>query len=171
MNALDEDEYFRVLKRFYVKSLILEDPGDFQPVLYFYYLDALAHIEYTLNSFSFNYQSPKNIMNRQYMRWRIDEEKKEDRPLFPGFINWLKKENPEKFKSLPMLWQIIYDEENPASYRSFRISLEPASLRPIPAAFFQDALEDFFTPAFFKSIYNGASLASLFEDYRKSTSV
>ncbi|MDK2975017.1 MAG: hypothetical protein PWP08_1388 [Methanofollis sp.] len=168
MNALDEDEYFRVLKRFYEKSLILEDLSDVQPVLYFYYLDALAHVEYTLNSFAFNYQSPKNIMNRQYMRWRIDEEKKEDRPLFPGFINWLKRENPEKFKNLPKIWQFIYDAENPASYRSFRISLDPASLTPIPAAFFQEALEEFFTPAFLKSIYNGASLASLFENYREN---
>lgn len=170
MNELDEDEYFRVLKGFYTKSLILEDPGDIQPVLYFYYLDALAHIEYTLNSFAFNYQSPKNIMNRQYMRWRIDEEKVGDRALFPGFVNWLKKEHPEKFERMPGLWKVIYDEEDPASYRSFRIALDPASMRPIPAAFFRDALEEFFTSAFLKSIYNGASLASLFEEYRQSCS-
>ncbi|TAJ44643.1 hypothetical protein [Methanofollis fontis] len=168
MNALLEDEYFRVLIRYYEKSLILEDPSDFQPVLWFHYMDALAHLEYTLNTFAFNYQSPKNMMSREYMRYRLDEEKKDERPLFPGFINWLKKEKPEKFESLPMLWRLIHDEENVASYRSFRIALDPSSMRPIPAPFFRDAVEEFFAPALLKSMYNGASLATLFEEYKQS---
>jgi hypothetical protein len=64
----------------------------------------------------------------------------------------------------------VYDEANPASYRSFRIVLDPESKRPVPAAFFSDAIDEFFSRPFFNSIYNGGSLANLFEEYKKSVS-
>lgn len=170
MNALSEDEYFGVLTKYYEKSLILEDPSDFHPTLSFYLMDALAHIEYTLSTYAFNYQSPKNIMHREYLRWRLDEEKKDDRALFPGFVQWLKESHPEKFQKLPMVWRGVYDKDNPASYRSFRIVLDPESKKPVPAAFFSDAIDEFFARPFFNTIYNGASLANLFEEYKKSVS-
>jgi len=80
--------------------------------------------------------SPKNIIGSEYLRWRIDEEKRGDRAKFPGFINWLKETHPEKFVVLPSLWQMIYDTEDPASYRSFRIVLDPDSRNPVPGRFF-----------------------------------
>ena len=62
-------------------------------------------------------------MGGEFLRWRIDEENKVDRAKFKGFINWLKATHPQKFAALPSLWQMIYDTDDPASYRSFRIVL------------------------------------------------
>lgn len=170
MNELFEDEYFRVLVRYYGKSLILEDPSEFHPTLSFYFFDALAHIEHTLSTYAINYQAPKNMMHQEYMRWRLDEAKKGDRPLFPGFVSWLKANHPERFQKLPMVWRGIYDSDNPASYRSFRIVLDPDSKRPVPAAFFADAVDEFFSREFFNSIYTEGSLGKLFEEYKSSVS-
>ena len=75
----------------YEKSLILHDTSLFDKTLYFFFVDALAHIDYTCSIYAYNYQSPKNIMGAEYMRWRIDEEKKGDRVHFPAFIAWLKR--------------------------------------------------------------------------------
>ena len=106
-----DNEYIQVLTHFYEKSLILHDTSLFDKTLYFYFIDSLAHIDYTCSIYAFNYQSPKNIMGAEYMRWRIDEEKKGDRAHFPAFIAWLKNTRPEKFAKLPSLWQMIYDPE------------------------------------------------------------
>jgi hypothetical protein len=160
-----DNEYFQILRRLYDKSLILESIGDFHDVLYFYWMDAIAHIDFTLCIQSFNYQSVRNLMNMQYMRWRIDDEKSGDRAYFTEFINWLKEKNPEKFESLPALWKEIYDRDSPAAYRSFRISLDPASLQPIAPAFFHRSIEEFFSREFLKSIYQEGSLAQLFDEF------
>ena len=88
MNA--DNEYINALTHLYEKSLILHDTSLFNKTLYFYFIDAIAHIDYTCSIYAFNYQSPKNIMGAEYLRWRIDEEKKGDRPQFPAFIAWLK---------------------------------------------------------------------------------
>jgi hypothetical protein len=160
-----DNEYFHSLRRLYDKSLILESIGDFHDVLYFYWMDAVAHIDFTLCILAFNYQSPRNLMNMQYMRWRIDQEKVGDRARFGEFINWLKQRDPDKFDSLPALWKEIYDDRSPASYRSFRISLDPNSTRPLPPAFFHASIEEFFSREFLKSIYKGGSLATLFEEF------
>jgi hypothetical protein len=160
-----ENEYFNILRRFYDKSLILESPSEFHPVLHFYFLDAIAHIDYTLCILSFNFQSVRNIMNMQYMRWRIDEEKVGDRVHFPAFVNWLKEKHPERFAKLPTPWREIYDADTPAGYRSFRIVLDPNSTRPVPAQFFVRSIEEFFSRDFLNTIYTGASLASLFDEF------
>jgi hypothetical protein len=99
------------------------------------------------------------------MRWRIDEEKKGDRAKFPGFINWLRENRPEKFAKLPSLWQMIYDTEHPASYRSFRIVLDPGSKQPLSVDFFYAVIDEFFEPEFLKSLYDDASLSILFKEY------
>ena len=104
-------------------------------------------------------------MGAEYLRWRIDEEKKGDRPKFPGFVNWLRDNHPERFARLPSLWQMIYDTEDTASYRSFRIVLDPDSKIPVPSDFFYTVIDEFFEPEFLKSLYDGASLASLFMTY------
>jgi hypothetical protein len=162
---MEDNEFLSVLSHLYEKTLILQDPGQFNKVLYFYLIDSLAHIDYTAGIYAFNILSPKNIMCGEYLRWRIDEEKKGDRAKFAGFINWLKENHSEKFVSLPSLWQMIYDAEDPASYRSFRIVLDPDSRNLIPTEFFFVIIDEFFEPEFLKSLYEDASLSTLFKTY------
>jgi len=99
------------------------------------------------------------------MRWRIDEEKKGDRPQFPAFVAWLKKNHPEKFAALPSLWQMVYDPEDPAEYRSFRIVLDPDSRQAVPPEVFTAFIDEFFEQDFLKSLYEEASLSTLFKTF------
>jgi len=161
----EDNEYIRVIQSLYDRSLILESPSDFHPVLYFFFMDALAHIDFSLNILAYNIQSPRNLMNMEYMRWRIDEEKKGDRSQFPAFINWLRVEHPETFQSLPMVWQLAYDETSEGGYRSFRIVTNPDDRRPLPPRFFRDAIEEFFDQSFIKSLYRENSLARLLDTF------
>ncbi len=167
---LEVNEYARVMQKLYNKSLILESPTEFHPILHFYFTDALAHIDFTLGILAYNYMSPRNIMSMEYMRWRVDEEKVGERAYFPGFINWLKEEHREKFDELPMLWSGIYDRDDPAQYRSFRISLNPDDKSPIPAGYFSTFIDEFFDPKFIRQLYETSSLARLFDEYAKSRS-
>lgn len=161
----EENEYLTVLDYLYEKSLMLQDVSGFNKVLYFYLIDSFAHIDYTAGIYAYNFESPKNIMAAEYMRWRIDEEKKGDRAKFPAFVNWLRENHPEKFSTLPSLWQMIYDTEDPAGYRSFRIVIDPDSRSPLPANFFFAVIDEFFEPEFLKSIYADASLGALCTQY------
>jgi hypothetical protein len=163
MNA--DNEYLNVLTHLYEKSLILHDTALFNKTLYFYFVDSVAHIDYTCGIYAFNYQSPKNIMGAEYLRWRVDEEKKGDRARFPAFIAWLKDTHPEKFARLPSLWQMLYDPEDPAGYRSFRIVLDPDSRQAIPSDFFMAVIDEFFEQDFLKSLYEEASLSTLFKAF------
>lgn len=164
-----DNEYITVLSHLYEKSLILHDTGMFHKVLNFFFVDSLAHIDYTASIYAYNYQSPKIIMGGEYLRWRIDEEKKGGRAKFPAFVNWLKCEHKEKFSRLPSLWQMIYDEEDPAGYRSFRIVMDPDSRSEIPADVFIIMIDEFFEPDFLKSLYADASLAILFDAFTSRT--
>ncbi|MFA4824166.1 MAG: hypothetical protein WC593_03315 [Methanoregula sp.] len=164
----DENEFLAVLNHLYEKSLMLHDTGSFNKTLYFFFIDALAHIDYTASIYAYHYESPKNIMGGEYLRWRIDEEKKGDRSKFKGFINWLRETRPEKFAALPSLWQMIYNSEDPASYRSFRIVPDPNSKTPLSADFFYILIDEFFDQDFLKSLYNDASLSTLFVTYSAS---
>jgi len=161
----EQNEYLNVLDYLYEKTLILQDTSGFNKVLYFYFIDSLAHIDYTAGIYAYNIVSPKNIMAGEYLRWRIDEEKKGDRAKFPGFINWLRENKPEKFKALPSLWQMIYDTGDAASYRSFRIQLDPDDKNPLTPGFFFAVIDEFFESEFLKSIYDDASLGTLFRTY------
>jgi len=167
---LEANEYTRITQKLYGKSLILESPTEFHPVLHFYFIDALAHIDFTLGILAYNYMSPRNIMSMEYMRWRIDEEKIGERAYFPGFINWLKEEHREKFDELPLLWSGIYDRDDPAQYRSFRIVLNPDDKKAIPAEYLSTFIDEFFDPRFIKQLYQTSSLARLFDEYAKSRS-
>ncbi len=168
MGMLEENEYVRIMQKLYGKSLILEDPSDFHPVLHFYLLDALAHIDFTLCMLAYNYMSPRNIMNMEYMRWRLDEERVGERAHFADFINWLKEEHHEKFEELPMLWTGIYDRDDPASYRGFRIVLNPDDRRPIPAEYLSMFIDEFFDRRFLQQLYRESSLARLFDEFVRS---
>ncbi len=161
----EDNEYLNVLDYLYEKTLILQDTTGFNKVLYFYFIDALAHIDYTAGIYAYNIASPKNIMAGEYLRWRIDEEKKGDRAKFPGFVNWLRENEPQKFAALPSLWQMIYDTEDVASYRSFRIQMDPDDRNPLPPGFFFAVIDEFFESEFLKSIYDDASLGTLFRTY------
>lgn len=168
---IEKNEYMRELEYLYSKSLVLESASDFDPVLWFHWLDAVAHIDYTLSVAGYSYESPRSIMAGEYMRWRIDEEKKGDRPLFKPFINWLKKNHPETYGSLPALWQGVYADDDPAQYRSFRIILDPVSPKPIPAYVFHTFIDEFFKKDLLKSMYKGASLSRLFGTFQSEYKV
>ena len=163
-----DTEYQNMLVHLYGKSLILHDTSLFHPVLYFYFLDALAHIDYTLGLLTYNYQSPKTIMAGEYLRWRIDEEKKGERARFPAFIAWLKVQYPDTFARLPLVWKRVYDPEDPAEYRSFRIVLDPETRQPIPPSLMYRMIEEFFDKEFLKSLYDDASLSLKFREFLKA---
>ena len=57
---------------------------------------------------------------------------------------------------------MLYDLEDPAGYRSFRIVLDPDSRQEIPANFFIAVIDEFFEQDFLKSLYEDASLSTLF---------
>ena len=161
----DDNEYQAVLNHLYEKSLMLHDTGSFNKTLYFFFIDALAHLDYTASIYAYHYESPKNIIGGEYLRWRNDEEKRGDRTKFKGFVNWLKENNPERFARLPSLWQMIYDNEDKASYRSFRIVPDPDSKTPLLPDFFYAVIDEFFDQDFLKSLYEDASLSKLFITY------
>jgi len=164
----EDNEYSRELRYFYSKSLILESTPEFDEVLYFYFKDTLAHIDFTLNLLAYNYQSIRNIMNMEYMRWRIDEEKIGDRSRFGGFINWMKKEHNDAFLSLPELWRVIYDNDHQASYRSFRIAIDPNSTSPLPVGDFRRWIDEFFDRQFLGTMYGTGKYGKLFNEYLSS---
>ena len=97
----DEEEYFPVLEYFYTKSLVLHDSRKFHPVLYFYFIDALAHIDYTIGVLTYPHHSVKNLFATEYLRWRIEEEKKGDRLLFREFVNWMQANHPGRTGVFP----------------------------------------------------------------------
>ena len=146
---VEKNEYHHVLDTLYSKSLVLESVGDFNQVLYFYFMDAIAHIDFSICILAYNYHNVRNKMNMEYLRWRIDEEKKGDRAYFPEFINWRE----------------IYDNDTPAGYRSFRISINPDSNQPTESTQFIKWIEEFFSQDFIKSMYKGASLDHLFNEF------
>ncbi len=162
---LETNEYIPVLQKLYNKSLILQSPNEFEPVFWFYFKDAIAHLDFTLCIQGYNIQSMRNIMNMEYMKWRIDEEKKDGRDQFPVFINWLKANHRDAFDKLPTLWREIYDTDSAASYRSFRIAMDPAALKPLPPQFFTKCIDEFFDKEFLKSLYTDASLGRLYQEF------
>jgi len=57
-----DSEYVHVLEHLYEKSLILQDETMWHPVLAFYYMDALAHLDYTVGLMAYHYKSPRVMM-------------------------------------------------------------------------------------------------------------
>lgn len=164
----EQSEYLPVLLHLYEKSLILHDTSLFNKTLFFYLIDSFAHIEYTLGVLIYNYQSPRNIMAAEYLRWRVDEEKKDGRKEFPGFIRWLRNEHPENYGKLPFLWRKVYDPDDPAAYRSFRIVIDPDGSKLPPPDSFYHMIEDLFEPEFLKSLYSENSLDRLYHEYKRA---
>ncbi len=162
-----DSEYVHVLEHLYEKSLILHDETMWHPVLSFYFMDALAHLDYTISLMAYHYKSPRVMMTGEYLRCRVDQEKLGDRPKFPAFVNWLKREHPERFEALPTLWKRVYDEGDEARYMSFRIVFERDSRNPIRPHIYRSLIEEFFNAEFLKGLYQDASLATLFEEFKR----
>ncbi|HOJ97766.1 MAG TPA: hypothetical protein PK024_13120, partial [Methanospirillum sp.] len=58
-----------------------------------------------------------------------------------------------------------YDPSDLASYRSFRIVLDPNDKKPIPSAVFRVMIDEIFDKAYLASLYNGSSMAKLYDQY------
>ena len=117
---MEENEFLQVLSHLYEKTLILQDTTQFDKVTLF--LPDRFPCPYRLHCrhLCLQYHVSKNIIGGEYLRWRIDEEKKGGPgEISPGLSTGSKESHPEKFAVLPSLWQMIYDTEDPASYRSF----------------------------------------------------
>jgi len=162
-----DSEYVHVLEHLYEKSLILQDETMWHPVLAFYYMDALAHLDYTVGLMAYHYKSPRVMMTGEYLRCRVDQEKLGDRPKFPAFINWLKEKDPGRFDALPTLWKRIYDGDDEARYMSFRIVFDRDSREPVRPHVYRSLIDEFFKADFLKTLYSDASLASLFDEFKK----
>ncbi|HNS82216.1 MAG TPA: hypothetical protein PKL26_00555 [Methanolinea sp.] len=160
-------EYVHVLEHLYEKSLILQDETMWHPVLAFYYMDALAHLDYVISLMAYHYKSPRVMMAGEYLRCRVDQEKLGDRPRFPAFVNWLKREHPKRFEALPTVWRRVYDEDDEARYISFRIVFDRDSKDPIRPHVYRSLIEEFFNTEFLKTLYSDASLSALFEEFKR----
>jgi len=97
----------------------------------------------------------------------VDQEKLGDRPKFPAFINWLKEKDPGRFDALPTLWKRIYDGDDEARYMSFRIVFDRDSREPVRPHVYRSLIDEFFKADFLKTLYSDASLASLFDEFKK----
>lgn len=162
---LENNEYEKVLKTLYEKSLILENMSDFHPDLSFWYFDAMAHLDYTISLFAYNADSPRNMLSREYMKCRKDKTLEGNLARFDGFMNWLRQNHPDEYEKFPLFIQKIYDPSDMASYRSFRIVLDPNDKKPTPPAVLMMMIDEVFDKAYLASIYNGSSMAHLYAQY------
>lgn len=160
-----DSEYVHVLEHLYEKSLILHDESLWHPVLAFYYMDALAHIDYTVSLMAYHYKSPRVMMSGEYLRCRVEQEKNGDRPKFRAFVNWLKANHLNRFDALPTLWRRVYDDDDAACYMSFRIVFDRDSRDGLPPHVYWSLIDEFFKPEFLKTLYSDASLGELFEEF------
>lgn len=153
------NEYARVLQTLYNKSLILENPADFHPVLGFWYYDALAHLDYSISLLAYRADSPRNIMSREYLKHHSDLAQSEKFRIFPEFLAWLEENHPDEFELFPLFIQKIYSPGDPASYRSFRITLNPDDKKPTPSEQFSIMVDEMFDRSYLSILYNGSPVA------------
>jgi hypothetical protein len=161
----ESNEYEQVLLALYEKSLILENLSDFHPELGFWYYDAMAHLDYSISLVAFNADSPRNMLSREYLKYRKDQSQAGRFARFEGFMNWLREHHPDEYEKFPLFIQKIYDPSDVASYRSFRIVLDPDEKRPISPAVFRLMVDELFDKAYLASLYNGSSMAQLYEQF------
>jgi hypothetical protein len=164
----ENNEYERVLETLYNKSLILENISDFQPHLSFWFFDALAHLDYTISLFAYNSDSPRNLLSRELLKFRSDILKTEPYKYFPDFMIWVRKENPQEYEKFPLFFQNIYNPDDKASYRSFRIVLDPDDKRPIASTVLRVMVDEMFDKAYLASLYNDSPMALLYNHYINS---
>ncbi|KAF5086352.1 hypothetical protein KHC33_07355 [Methanospirillum sp. J.3.6.1-F.2.7.3] len=162
---LENNEYEKVLETFYDKSLILENMSDFHPDLSFWFFDAMAHLDYSISLFAYNADSPRNLLSREYLKYRKDQSMQDRLSCFDGFMNWLLENHPGEYEKFPLFLQKIHDPNDMASYRSFRIVLDPNDKKPTPPAVFRVMIDEIFDKAYLASIYNGSNMAQLYTQY------
>lgn len=161
------NDYDKEINYLYSKSLILETPSDMDPVLYFYFIDTIAHLDFTLSALAYSTDSIKCTMTAEYLRKRVDEAKTGDNALFPKFMMWLRDTNKEMFEETPILWQLVYDTDEDAGYLGFRIVLDSNSKTPLPPQFFHDMADDLFSMKLLRSIYPEGAIGKLFAEFKK----
>lgn len=164
---LEKNDYSQQIEYLYHKSLILETPSDMDPVLYFYFIDTIAHLDYTLSLLCYSADSIKCTMTAEYLRTRVDTAKEGDYALFPAFMVWLRDNHKEQFEETPILWQLIYDPDEVSTYLGFRIVLDPNSKIPLPPQFFHDMADDLFGMKFLRSIYPEGPIGKLFAEFKR----
>ncbi|WP_304020008.1 hypothetical protein [Methanospirillum hungatei] len=142
--------------------------SDFHPDLSFWYFDAMAHLDYTISLFAYNADSPRNMLSREYLKCRKDKTLEGNLARFDGFMNWLRQNHPDEYEKFPLFIQKIYDPSDMASYRSFRIVLDPNDKKPTPPAVLMMMIDEVFDKAYLASIYNGSSMAHLYARYMDS---
>jgi hypothetical protein len=162
---LEMNEYIRVLGVLYNKSLILEDTSDFHPVLRFWFFDALAHLDYSISLLAYNADSPRNLMSREYLKYRVDQAEDEKLKIFPAFLAWLETNHPAEFEKFPLFIQKVYSPSDPASYRSFKIILNPDDRKPIPSGVLHIMVDEMFDRSYLSAMYNGSSTAQKLEEF------
>ncbi|MDO5845677.1 MAG: hypothetical protein Q4Q04_02015 [Methanocorpusculum sp.] len=160
------NDYNAAMDALYHKSLVLESPSDMDPVLYFYWMDTVAHLDYTLASLIYSADSIRCMMSAEYLRHRVDVARSGEYALFPKFMVWLRDNHKEAFENTPILWQLEYDPDEDAGYLGFRIILDRSSKTPLPPQFFRDMTDDLFSQNFLRSIYPEGSLAKLFAEFK-----
>jgi hypothetical protein len=164
---LEKNDYSQQIEYLYHKSLVLETPSDMDPVLYFYFIDTIAHLDYTLSLLCYSSDSIKCTMTAEYLRTRVDTAKEGDNALFPAFMVWLRDNHKEQFEETPILWQLIYDPDEVSAYLGFRIVLDPNSKIPLPPQFFRDMADDLFSMKFLRSIYPEGPIGKLFAEFKR----
>ena len=161
------NDYNSQVEYLYHKSLILETPSEMDPVLYFYWMDAVAHLDYTLAALAHSVDSIKCAMTGEYLRDRVDVKKTGDYALFPQFMVWLRDNHREEFENTPIIWQLEYDPDEDAGYVGFRIVLDRSSKLPLPPQFFRDMTDDLFAQSLLRSLYPEGKLGKLFAEFKK----
>ena len=158
--------YNAEMEYLYAKSLILESPSEMDKVLYFYWVDAIAHLDYTMSALAHNIDSIKCFMTAEYLRFRVDVKKSGDYALFPKFMIWLRNNHKEDFENTPIIWQLEYDPDEAGGYIGFRVILNPDSQIPLSPQFFHDMIDDLFEPALLNSLYPNGRLGILFDEFK-----
>ena len=161
------NEYSNEIDYLYHKSLILENPSEMDPVLYFYFIDTIAHLDYTLSALAYNIDSIRCAMTAEYLRHRLDLAKEGDNGLFPDFMIWLRDTNQEMFENPPILWPLVYDPDEPTRYAGFRVVLSPWSRPPLPPQFFHVMSDDLFAQPLLRSLYPTGALGKLFAAFKE----
>ncbi len=163
----EKNDYSQQIDYLYRKSMILETPSDMDPVLYFYFIDTIAHLDYTLSTLAYSSDSIKCTMTGEYLRNRVDITREGEYALFPAFMIWLRDNHKEQFEETPILWQLIYDPDEVSGYLGFRIVLDPNSKIPIPPQFFHDMTDDLFAMKLHRSFYPEGTLGKLFAEFKR----
>lgn len=162
----EKNGYSNQMEYLYHKSLILENPSDMDPVLYFYFIDTIAHLDYTLSALEYGIDSIKCSMTGEYLRSRVDTTKTGDYARFPAFMLWLRDTHKDMFEETPIMWQLVYDPDEQAGYLGFRIVLDPCSKTAVQPQFFHDMTDDLFALKFLRSIYPDGPLGKLFTEFK-----